>query len=281
MSIFIDERTVSYQDTYDSFVWENLTRYLTESWAQAGAGYRVFLLADYRKWQQSAAASETKLEVFLNGWLHNASEWEAMIASPRAQLWLYGANLVADSGYHSVPPTTPLLGYDLREAGPLTIESSTLTPTTDFTTGLPAWGNHPYDPVVHAGQKQLFGESLAEHYVPAIRARGVVPYRTLATFANGTPGLTERWVNGNRRLFCSLPYLTADALRALYRRIGISLPIPYGDWWVETGRDAISVNTKAAVSNPQVLADWLATQDVLLAPSDGTIRPGVSYIVRE
>ena len=278
VAVFIDENVVPYQDVYDSFVYENLIRYLTESLAQAGVGYRVYLLSDYEKWSLTPAAANTKMEVFLNGWLEPKNGWKTIAASPRAQLWLYGSNLLSADKFHERPDTRALLGFDLERKGALTIEASQLTLDAAFakSAALPAsYGNHPYSDF-HKSQRQLFGETLADYYAPA-EATG---YTALARFAGGTPGLTESRANGHQRFFSALPFVPAPVLRALYERAGIRPAVPLGDWWVAEGRGLISINTQATVSDPALLQKWLEHHPPLVGAANGPVEPGQSYVVQ-
>ncbi len=279
VAVFMDENVIAYQDVYNSFVYENLLRYLREGLAQSGVDVRFYLLQDYEAWSKTPAAADTKMEVFLNGWLEPKAGWKTIAASPRAQLWFYGADLLSSQKLNTMPATRAILGFDLAQRGELKIENSKLTLDAAFqksASALPAfYGNHPYSEL-HASQRNLFGESLAAHYVPEAQNG----FTTLARFADGTPGLTQSKVDGHTRFFSSLPYMPAKVLRALYERVGITSKVPFGDWWVAEGRGMISINTQEKVSDPQLLQNWLQKQKLVLGDISEPVTPGQSYIVQ-
>ncbi len=275
IAVFIDERVIPYQDVYNSFVYENLLRYFQESLAEAGVGFRAYLLSDYEKWSRTPEAANTKMEIFLNGWRQPE---KAIVQSPRAQLWLYGSDLLSSTQLNPQPPTRQVLGYDLKQQGELSLAASRLTLDPTFrNTEMPvSYTNHPYSDF-HASQRLLFGESLAAHYVPATSTG----YTALARFENGTPGLVESRSEHGQRFFSSLPYLPASVLRGLYERAGIQPDVPFGDWWVAQGRGAISINTQAKVENPQPLQTWLKQHSPIMGTLNETVKPGHSYIVSQ
>jgi hypothetical protein len=279
VAVFMDENVIAYQDVYDSFVYENLLRYLRESLASSGVAVRFYLLQDYEKWSKTPAAAGAKMEIFLNGWLEPKAGWKTIAASPRAQLWFYGADLLSSKKLNANPATRAILGVNLKNRGELKIENSKLTLDSAFQksgVALPiSYGNHPYSEF-HASQKLLFGESLAAYYVPAAQN----DFTTLARFADGTPGLVESKVDNRTRYFSSLPYLPASVLRALYERAGITPEVPLGDWWVAEGRGMISINTQEKVSDPQLLQNWLQKQKPVLGDINKPVTPGQSYVVQ-
>jgi hypothetical protein len=219
------------------------------------------------------------MEIFLNGWLEPKAGWKTIAASPRAQLWFYGADLLSSKKLNANPATRAILGVNLKNRGELKIENSKLTLDSAFQksgVALPiSYGNHPYSEF-HASQKLLFGESLAAYYVPAAQN----DFTTLVRFADGTPGLVESKVDNRTRFFSSLPYLPASVLRALYERAGITPEVPLGDWWVAEGRGMISINTQEKVSDPQLLQNWLQKQKPVLGDINKPVTPGQSYVVQ-